>query len=176
MFFSYKWLYHKIICEKNFYFFCTSFIFGHFQSRIAGPKSINMFKELLSLTANSFSRKVVSIYIPTSLHQPTSFLSTMKNHSIGCYSEDLLNLSKQILKSEKHLKAERNVFVLIVAWRQTNYYVPRIFLLGNLYRMPYPRTQVRRLMRRDQGPHLEVSRWVDCALRRGFGGMVSKMP
>lgn len=151
------------------------FFFGYFKSRIAGPKSINMFKELLSLTANSFSR-VVSIYIPTSIHQPTSFVSTMKNNSIGCYSEDLLNLSKQIPESEKHLKAERNVFVLIVAWRQTNYYVPRIFLLGNLYRMPYPRTQVRRLMRRDQGPHLGVSRWVDCALRRGFGGMVSKMP
>lgn len=123
-----------------------------------------MFKELLSLTANSFSRKVVSIYIPTSIHQPTSFLSTMKNHSIGCYSEDLLNLSKQILKSEKHLKAERNVFVLIVAWRQTNYYVPRIFLLGNLYRMPYPRTQVRRLMKSGQGSNFATPR---CALRRG---------
>lgn len=126
-----------------------------------------MFKELLSLTANSFSRKVVSIYIPTSIHQPTSFLSTMKNNSIGCYSEDLLNLSKQILESEKHLKAERNVFVLIVAWRQTNYYVPRIFLLGNLYRMPYPRTQVRRLMKSGQGSNFVASRWVNCALRRG---------
>ena len=79
-----------------------------------------MFKELLSLTANSFSRKVVSIYLPTSIHQPISFLSTMKNNSIGCYSEDLLNLSKQIPESEKHLKAERNVFVLIVARRQMN--------------------------------------------------------
>ena len=79
-----------------------------------------MFKELLSLTANSFSRKVVSIYLPTSIHQPISFLSTMKNNSIGCYPEDLLNLSKQIPESEKHLKAERNVFVLIVARRQMN--------------------------------------------------------
>lgn len=133
-----------------------------------------MFKELLSLTANSFSRKVVSIYIPTSIPQPPFFMSTIKNNSIGYYSENLLNLSKRIPESKKHIKAGRNMFVLMVPRRQTKYYVPRIFALGNLYRMPHPRTQVRRLMGRGQGSHFGACRWVDCALGRGTGGVASK--
>lgn len=31
------------------------------------------------------------------------------------------------------------MFVSIVSRRQTKYYVPRIFVLGNRYRLPYPR-------------------------------------
>lgn len=66
-----------------------------------------MFKALLSLIANSFSRKIVSIYTSTSIPQTPSLMSTVKNNSIEYYSGDVLNLYKQVLEPEKHIKAER---------------------------------------------------------------------
>lgn len=111
-----------------------------------------MFKKLSCLVTSSFSRKFISINIPSSIPQPPALMSTRENNSIGCHSEDLLSKVILVTYKEIYKGQEKHVlFILMIPKRQTEWYVPRTFVLGNLLQMPYPRTQVRRLMGMDQG-------------------------
>lgn len=143
------------------------FILNILKLELLGQRALICLKHYWVLLPTHFPKRLYQFTLPPSPPtQPPSLMSTMKNNSIECYSSNLLNLCKQIPEYEKRKMAGRNMFVLKVPRRQLEKYIPRTCVLGNRCKMPYPRTQAMKFMRRRQESHFGISEWVGWALGR----------
>lgn len=97
--------------------------------------------------------------------------ASLSLHSFFCLLG--LNLSKQANKLQKHKGREKRV--CFHSLQEKNYYAPRIFVLGNLYRFPYPRTsgeEVNEKQSRVQFCSILIGRL--CSDKGKIGGMASQ--